>query len=451
MHRMKTGRRRLSEMMLALTIIFLSACASAPTTLVTPLTVPATNASLTITFWHTETDVAATTLNALTNDFHKAYPNITVRGEQKANEGDLLRQGVAAIAMNQTPDFIIADSHTIAEFARKGALVNLDTLATDAQQGLSDAERNDFMPGLLDAGRLPDVNNQWFAFPFDQSAVVLYYNIDMIKAAKADAPPRTWDQFGNAARATTRGNAHGWAMSPSAMVFYAFLFSRGGNVLATHDSQTQAQFGDDAGLNSLQLIAQLNKGGAAYLADSARNDFSQGRSALLFDTTDNLPTIADAISRAVNFQWGVTNIPQNDPSKPSTVVFGADIAIFKPALNGANGNANERIRATWLFARWLTLPEQSARWSRATFSIPVRVSALGLLANTQSVPPNFQRLRDGWSGVLPTGYPMPAVKDAGLIDAAMVEMWTNVVNGTDPAAALKNATTRVNRLLGLVQ
>jgi len=81
----------------------------------------------------------------------------------------------------------------------------------------------------------------------------------------------------------------------------------------------------------------------------------------------------------------------------------------------------------------------------------VRVSALGLLANTQSVPPNFQRLRDGLSGVLPTVYPPPAVKDAGLIDAAIVEMWTNVVNGTDSATALKNATTRVNRVLGQVQ
>lgn len=359
---MKTWGRRLSALSLALTIIFLSACAGAPTAPDTPLPVPPTNTSVTLTFWHTKNDVAATTLTALANDFHKAYPSITVRGEQKSNEGDLLRQGVAAMAMNQTPDFIIADSRTIAEFARKNALVNLDTLTTDAQQGLSEAERNDYMPGLLESGRSPDLNNQWFAFPFDKSAIVLYYNIDLLKAAKADAPPRTWDQFGNAARATTRGNAHGWAMSPSAIVFYAFVLSRGGRVLATRD--TQAQFGDDAGLNSLQLIAQLNKGGAAYLADnadSARNDFAQGKTALLFDTTDHLPAMTDAISRAGNFQWGVTNIPQNDPSKPSTVVFGTDLAIFKPALSGVNGNSSERMRASWLFARWLTLPEQSAR------------------------------------------------------------------------------------------
>lgn len=430
-------------------MLFLSACATTPKTLASPLTVPTTNTSVTLTFWHTETGAAATTLTALANDFHKAYPDLTARGEQKSSAGDLLRQGLAAMAMNQTPDFIIADSRTIAEFARKDALVNLDSFAADAPQTLSAAERNDYMPGLLDAGRLPDLNNQWFAFPFDKSAVVLYYNIDLLKAAKADVPPRTWDQFGNATRVTTRGNARGWAMSPSAMMFYAMVFSQGGRVLSTHAAQTQAQFGDDSGLSALQLIAQLSKSGAAYLADSAdgaRSDFAQAKTALLFDTTDNLPAIADAISRAGNFQWGVTNIPQKDPTNPATVVFGEDIAIFKPALSGTDGNANEHLRATWLLARWLTLPEQSARWTQATLSIPVRVSALGLIA--KNLPPNFQRLRDGLGNVLPTGYPMPVAQDAGLMDAAIVDMWTSVVNGTDPAVALKNATTRVNRLLG---
>lgn len=446
-HRMKISTHR-PALLAALTLLFLSACANVPPPQVTPLTVPAANPAVTLIFWHTETGTAATTLAALADDFHKAYPSLTVRGEQKSNEGDLLRQGIAAIALNRTPDFIIADPRTIAEFARKDALLNLDAFAADPAQALSDAERNDYLPGLLDAGRLPDLNNQWFAFPFDQSAVVLYYNSDLLKAAKADVPPRTWDQFDRAARATTKGNARGWAMSPRAAVFSAFLFSRGGAVLTTRANQTQARLGDDAGLNTLLLIAQLSKGGSAYLVDhidTARSDFAQGKTTFLFDTTDHLAALANAIARAGNFQWGVTNIPQNDPAKPATVVCGEDLAIFKPGLSGAGGEANERLRATWLFARWLTLPEQSARWSQATSALPVRVSALGLLA--KNLPPNFQRLRDGFN-ILPTAFSMPAVKDASLIDSAIVELWTNVANGADPAVALKSAVPRVNRILG---
>ena len=430
----------------AITIVGLSACASAPPTQTTPLVAPTTNTSLTLRFWHTETGVAATTLASLADDFHKTYPNITVRAEPKASEGDLLREGLGAMALNQTPDFIIASNRTIAEFARKGALVNLDSLAGDATQGLSNDDRNDFLPGLLDAGRLPDLRNQWCDFPFDKSAVVLYYNIDLLQAANANLPPRTWDQFGNAARATTRGNVRGWVMSPSAPIFAAFLFSRGSSVL--NATQTQAQFGDDAGLKSVQLIIALKNSGAAYLvenADLARSDFVQGKAALLFSTTDDLTLIANAISRSANFNWGVANVPQINPAQAVTAILGSDLAIFRPV-----GNANDKhVQAAWLFARWLALPEQSARWTRATLSIPLRISTQQLLVD--NLPPHFQRLRDGWSDGLPTVKPLPAVKDASLIDATLVELWINVANGMDPATALKNATARANRVLGQVQ
>ncbi len=237
-------------------------------------------------------------------------------------------------------------------------------------------------------------------------------------------------------------------MSPSAAVFYTFLFSRGGSVL--NDPQTQAQFNDDVGLKSLQLIAALTKSGAAYLAenvDGALYDFAEGETALWFGTTDDLTAMADAITRANgSFRWDVANVPQNDPGRPLTTLFGSSIAIFTPVLSGVNGTTNERARAAWLFARWLAAPEQSARWARATFTIPVRTSVL----QAGDLPAQLQRLRDGFGDTLATGRPLPTVKDAGQIDAATVEMWTSVANGADPAAALKNAATRVNRILGQI-
>jgi ABC-type glycerol-3-phosphate transport system substrate-binding protein len=393
---------------------------------------------MTITFWHTQTGAAGALLDALASDFHKAYPSIAVQGEAKKDEGDLLRQGIAGMALNQLPDFIIADKRTIGEFARKDALVALDPLLDDATLGLHDNDRADFFPGLLDAGRFPDLKNQLFAFPFDEDAVVLYYNSDLLNAAKVEAP-RTWDQFSAAARGTTKGSAHGWVMSPNAAVFDSFLFSRGSSVL--NDAQTQVQFNDDAGIKSLQLIAALSKGGSAYLVDRAdveRADFAQGKATLLFGTTDDLAAVSDAVTRAGGFQWGVTNVPQNDPTHPLTTLYGANIAIFN--------RSRERTRAAWLFARWLAEPAQTARWARATLAIPLRLSALPLLAGN-APNPLFQRLRDDFGGTLPSGRAMPAVKDAAQIDAAMVEMWTAVANGMEPGAALSRAATRVTGIL----
>ena len=422
----------------AVCLLLLSACtASAPSPLPdVPTGVP----PLTLTCWHTQTGNDAALLATLAADFHAAYPSITVKSEAKKDQGDLLRQGIAALAMNQLPDLVIADRRTIAEFARQNALVALDSLFDDPTLGLAANDRADFLPGLLDAGRFPDLKNQLFALPFDENAVVFYYNLDLLKSAKLD-PPRTWDLFGAAARATTKGSAHGWVMAPTAPIFYAFLVSRGSRAL--NDDQTRAAFNDAGGTKMLQLIAALNKGGSAYLvdsADTARADFAQGKAALLFDTTDDLAVVSSALTRVGNtFRWGVAGIPQDDPAHPLTAIDGSSIAVFN--------SSPDRTRAAWLFARWLVEPAQTARWSRATLSIPLRTSALPILASN-TPDPLFQRLRDGFGDALPSGRPLPAVKDAAQIDAAMVEMWISVANGTDPAAALSRATSRVTRILG---
>ncbi|MCX7838905.1 MAG: extracellular solute-binding protein, partial [Anaerolineae bacterium] len=189
-----------------------------------------------------------------------------------------------------------------------------------------------------------------------------------------------------------------------------------------------------------QLIVALTKSGAAYLADSdarARADFLQGKAALWFGDTDDLAPIAEAAS-ATNLKWGVTNIPQTNPTRPVTAQRGASIAIFH--------TTDARMRAAWLLTRWLTLPEQSARWTPITLRVPVRLSAYAQIA--PQLPASFLRLREGFGDTLPTLRSAPTVKDAAQIDTIIVEMWTRVANGADPNAELKNAATRVNQLLG---
>ncbi len=420
-------------------VLWLAACSDAPAP--SPK-MPSPAAPVVLTVWHTQTGAAQTQLDALVADFQKAYPPITLRVEAKANAGELLRQGVAASALNQTPDLVITDSRAIAEFARKGALVNLDPWLDDATLGLPGDERADFFGGVLDASRIPELKNQQFALPFDKRVVVLFYNADLLRAAKADVPPQTWDQFGNAVRATTRGNTRGWAMTPNAGVLAALLASRGGSVL--NDAQKEARLDDEATLKMLQLITALTKSGATYLVEdaaSARAEFAQSRAAFWFGASDQAPLIADALAHVgANFQWGVANVPQNDPSRPVTVISGADVAIFR--------STPERHRAAWTFARWLTLPEQGARWARATPAIPLRASSLNLLA--ANPPALAHYLRAGLSDTPPAVRALPVVGNAAQIDNALVEMWISVANGADPGVAQRNAAARINRLLGQI-
>lgn len=392
-----------------------------------------------ITLWHAQTDAARAQLERLASD-PKPFPNVTVRAEAKGTDGDLLRHVIAAMAVNQPPDILLASSRTIAEFARRGALIPLDPFLDDPVVGLPIDEREDFVPGALETGRFAELNDRFYSFPFDQRGLVLYYNADALREAKISVPPRTWDEFGLAVRTTTQDNVRGWVMVPEATVYYAFVFSRGGAIL--NEKQTQVRFSEPAGLASLELIAALSRGGSAYLADNANayKDFAQGKAAFLFGTTDEVVPLSAAVKQeGSQLQWGVTNIPQSDPDHPSTVLLGANLAIFK--------TTPERERAAWDFVRWLGTPEQAVNWSRAGFAIPTRLSARILLTMDPpaDLPPTFL---PALTYPLPMARGVPTAKDAASIDQAIMDMWTAVASGTEPNSALSRAVQRVNRVLG---
>ncbi len=400
-----------------------------------------TSAPVTLTLWHSQTGAARAELDALASDFGKAYPSIPLRLEPKNDEGDLLKQGLAAIALSQPPDIIIAAPRTLTEFARREALVSLGPLLDDPEVGLGPDQRKDLLPGALEGGYCPVYKNRLQAFPFDARTVVLYHNADQLRKAKINGAPKTWDEFDETARLTTRESVHGWIMSPDAAVFYAFLYSRGGAVL--NDTQTQVLFNGDAGMKSLQLISALMNGGAARLVEStdkARSEFIDGKATFWFGTTGDLAFVSTAIAKAGSkFQWGVANVPQNDLQSPTFVLLGSPIAVFK---------TNEaRQRSAWLVVRWLTMPEQSARWSRATMALPVRLSSVAMLA--ANLPPNLpSNLAQTVGNTLPTGRGVPTAKGADVIDQALTEMWTAVAGGTDPNAAMQRAAQRAARALG---
>ncbi len=400
-----------------------------------------TSSPQTLTLWHNQTGAARAELDALANDFRKAYPTIPLRLEPKNDEGDLLKQGLAAIALSQSPDVVIASPRTLAEFARREALVPLGPLLDDPEVGLGAEERKDLLPGALEGGYCTVYKNLLEALPFDARTVVLYYNADLLRGAKINGAPKTWEEFNEAARLTTRESVHGWVMSPEPAVFYAFLYSRGGAVL--NDAQNQVLFNGDAGNKSLLLISALTNGGAARLvesADKARSEFVDGKAAFWFGTNGDLTVVSAAVTKAGSrFQWGVANVPQNNPQAPVSVLLGSPIAVFK--TNQA------RQRAAWLVVRWLTMPEQSARWSRATMSLPVRLSSVAMLA--ANLPSNLpSNLAQTVGDTLPTGRGAPTVKGADVIDQAITEMWTAVAGGTDPNAAMQKAAQRAARALG---
>lgn len=413
-----------------------SLCVTACGSIFVPVTVgprAAATPAVAITLWHAQTGAARPLLESMLADFGKAYPWITLRSEAKSSDGDLLRQGIAAIALNQPPDLVIATPRTIAELGRRAGLVDTSPLLDDPSLGAKPGEREDFLPGLLDAGRMLEFQDQLVAFPFDERAVVLYVNLDQLSAAKIGGPPRTWEELDQAARSVTHGQVRGWVTTSDAITFCAALFSRGGDLL--DETQTLVRFDREPGIESLQLLARLSSEGAAYLVDSptrARSDFVRERAALWFGNTGDLDAVSDA-----KFRWAAVNVPQKDPSHPAIIMTGARVALFRTTDN--------RVRAAWLLTRWLTAPEQTAHWARTTLAVPVRLSAQTVLSGLGTTELTAY-LRDGFNPA-PVVHPLLSIKDAAKIDQAIAEMWAAVANGTDPGEAMNRAATRASRML----
>jgi multiple sugar transport system substrate-binding protein len=70
---------------------------------------------------------------------------------------------------------------------------------------------------------------------------------------------------------------------------------------------------------------------------------------------------------ADRFNWGLSEIPHGKLSPPVTVMFGANICMFK--------TTREKQIAAWQFIKYFASPKVTALWAAKTGYLPVRRSA----------------------------------------------------------------------------
>ncbi len=430
------------------TVLLTIGCRAAPPLPNQPATPSAQSArTTTLTLWHSLTDERRATLDAMAHDFHETYPNLTINTVYVGNRDDLTKQMTAAIALGTTPDLVLADRRQIAEFARQGGLQPLEPFIGDAQLGLSNDDKSDFLRGMLTIGQFPTLGKHIYGFPFNQEAFVLFYNDDLLKSVNVNRAPSTWEQFIEFASAATKDETYGWAMRANADTFEAMLASRGSALLT--DAETRALFNERAGLASLKLIADLNEGGIAELApsdDQARREFAAGKAAFYMGWMSELDTL-QALQKETktNFEIGVAPLPQLDPQDAWLLVRGE---LFGIAQNSGSHIEPDRARNAWFFVRWMTAPTQSARWVRAADAIPLRSSALTFIAPDLPSNARFRQIAMAFNGVLPSLAPQPAHLYIATVEDAIADLW---LQGTQPKADLRaildNMALRVNQIL----
>jgi len=294
-------------------------------------------------------------VDGMIEDFQKSNPTIKVNAIYAGNYDDTRVRALSAIKSGQPAQLSVLFSIDVYELIEQGHIVPFDdAISTDEER----AWLKSFYPALMSNGQ---IDGKTWGIPFQRSTIVLYYNKDAFKEAGLDpnAPPKTWDDMVKAAKALNKDGRYG-IMVPSTgypyWMFQAFAIQNGIELM--NAKGTEVYFDKPATIEALKfwraLAAEhkvMPEGTVEW--GTLRQAFTQGKTAMMWHTTGNLT----AVKSEAKFDFGVAMLPAN--KRPGSPTGGGNFYLFK-------GASKEEQKAALTFVRYMTAPEQAAKWSIAT-------------------------------------------------------------------------------------
>lgn len=416
-----------------LCVLAAAGCARQPT----PAGGGARSGPLQLDFWHTRTQSDAKALEAIVAEFNQQNPDVTIMPQYQGNYTDLFRKIAASIQTKQLPVLAVAYESMIADYMAANIVAPLDPFLKDPNDGLSEESLADIYPAYLETNRFPQFDNQLLSFPFTKSNLMLYYNKELLQKAGFSKPPATWEEFIVQCRAIKRQTGKPvWALDVDPSTVDGIIFSFGGDLLSSDRKQTL--FDSPASLKMFELYDRLFREGLAYQvnADDVNNEFANGNAAFVMRSSTQRPLLEQQIG--TSFDWDMTIIPRGPGVRPVTVMYGANICVFR--------STPEKERAAWRFIRYFTSTEVTARWATQTGYLPVRRSAAEtpILKQFFAENPRARRAFD----VLPYARPEPNIAGWQEVRTLINEAVTAVINKQmNPHQAAKSLKEKADAVI----
>lgn len=344
--------------------------------------------------WRTrpDNDQEAAVYQSVSDTLDAEFENVTLSYEPGGTETEGYQQALLTqLSAGEAPDVFWIPGADIAEFASKGVILDMRSLA-DADGDYSDT---DFYAGPMEQLTTDPATGQpgapLWGLPRDVSAFGLYLNLDLIAEAGADDPRALaeagewdWDAFSGVAAdiAALDPQIFGYGQSSWWGPVGWWLNSAGGGFF--NDAR------DACGLDSPESIAGLTAfrdffatGAGFTYGEDPEPVFKAGNIGMFQNGRWATPGI-----REVAFDWDVVKLPDG-PGGPSNWLFWGAYVV----------NANtENPEAAWQLVRALTSAEVQAQVAELGANIPSRVSQEALDAFLTFTPPeNNQAFLDGLS------------------------------------------------------
>jgi ABC-type glycerol-3-phosphate transport system substrate-binding protein len=388
-----------------------------------------------VIFWHGLSGADEERMLEMIEDFNNEW-GITVVGEFQKS-WDMLQSRIQADpATRQVPSLILTTPDQVAAFALQDAAVELSPYL-ESKWGFQPEEQSDFFPDTLAAERLPQLRQQLFSFPTCRSLQVLYYNVDWLKELDRESPPQTWDEFRALACAASRpaDGLYGFEFGMDASLFTSLLATQ--DIALLNAQATRYTLGGQPGRAALHYLDELIGNGCAVWETESGPlaDFGAGKIPFIVGWTDDLAAVSDAVGQGARFEWGLAPLPHTTDQ--------ALVGVRGPSLVILRTAPKEQL-AAWLFVKWLTQPEQQARWTQHTGCFPIRRSALDEMNDDRAEQPAVgqvvQLLEEKW-------LPEPAVAAYPACRAEIERMLYAVTAGESVDQWFDDTLTQCNQAL----
>jgi multiple sugar transport system substrate-binding protein len=286
-------------------------------------------------------------------------------------------QQVSTMIQNgQPPD--ILNLNSFSSYARDGLLYSAD-------EALSPKTRDDFLPPFARGGTYRD---KLYGFPILASARAFFYNRDLFARAGVAAPPRTWDEFVQAARKVQAlgGGVIGYALplgpEEAQAEWSIWMWNNGGDWKSgeawTINSEKNVQtLRFLAGLANTHKVTQVNPG-KTNRTDGAFQLFKDGKVGMVMGYSP----LAAQLDAERKVSYGVAQMPTN-VGTPVTLGVEDYLMAFKKKGN------QDAVRG---FLDLYYQPDQITRWITAEGFLPVTKSGLAQMSGNEKLKPYLDAL-----------------------------------------------------------
>lgn len=314
-----------------------------------------------VTVWH-YFEHEAEALNKVADEYNASQDKIKVTCTFVSRE-ELMNQYTIGAVSGELPDIGMVDSPDMSSYIALGVFEDI----TDELDAWGELDK--FYPGPLSSCK--DADGKIYGLPNNSNCLALLCNMDILSAHGYDAPPTTWDEFYEVAKACTDSadSVYGFAMSAisneeGTFQFIPWLYSAGADVSSLDSAEA---------IHSIDFLGNLVKEGIMskevinWTQGDALNAFAAGKAAMLESGTWQISQIdsGDVTLSTDNYKFAL--LPKD--KKNASVIGGENFGVC---------SGTEYKEECIDFLKYMMTAEHNADWCEIAGKLAVRSDAATL-------------------------------------------------------------------------